>query len=91
MVWFCLKVGSKHEASILSNESIEKVVIVDGKDASTIKCLRLQLNGFCLMSIIHHGGLLVNGDPKAGLVQVGEKTYSFSTYSYMNEYVSSPQ
>ncbi|MCO5558493.1 hypothetical protein L7F22_012077 [Adiantum nelumboides] len=68
----------------------EKIVIIDGKEVSTTKINRLHLNGFCMMSIVCHGGVLLPGDPKAGFVQVGDKTYAFSTTYYFTEFIKSP-
>ncbi|KAH7447756.1 hypothetical protein KP509_01G119800 [Ceratopteris richardii] len=78
------------EPSVMSNRTMEDIVIIDGKEASYMRSTRLYLNGFCLMSIILNGGLLQLGDPKAGLVRIGDKNYTFSTNSALNQFVNSP-
>ena len=50
--------------------------------------LRLQLNGYCLITILKKGGLLLHGDPKAGIAQVGENSFSFANTDCLNEYAS---
>lgn len=82
------QVGSRHEQS---NMSTEKVVITKNVQDPLMEGLRLQLSGYCLISIIRNGGLLLHGDPKAGLVQVGEKKFAFSTDGELNEFVKAPK
>ena len=48
--------------------------------------LRLQLNGYCLITILKKGGLLLHGDPKAGIAQIGENSFLFANTDCLNEY-----
>ena len=50
--------------------------------------VRLQLNGYCLITILKKGGLLLYGDPKAGIAQVGENSFLFANTDCLNEYAS---
>jgi hypothetical protein len=72
---------NRNEASIncTSNVRVLKDLRVEGS--------QLQLNGYCLMTILNKGTLLLHGDPKAGIAQVGEKNFVFSNADCLNEYV----
>ncbi|KAI5078260.1 hypothetical protein GOP47_0005931 [Adiantum capillus-veneris] len=78
------------DTSNVSYGNPENIVIIDGKEVSSTKNTKLHLNGFCPMTIVCHGGLLLLGDLKAGLVQIGDKAYSFATTCHFKEFAKSP-
>jgi hypothetical protein len=72
---------NRNEASTscTSNVRVLKDLRVEGS--------QFQLNGYCLMTILNKGALLLHGDHKAGIAQVGEKKFVFSNADCLNEYV----
>lgn len=69
-----------------------KVTVIKADDVQNalLEAFELQLNGYCAISVIRNQGILLQGDPKAGLVRVGEKYFAFSTPHALNEFVKAP-